>query len=752
MASPTPSSPPTKAKPPTLRGNPIGYSDPFDQDYLKDDLLEEDKIDTSPFSFRTTDPLTLPPGSSYDPSPDRLVIAIDYGTTFTGKRYSFKVPELTNDLKGVAFATPRSGNASLEDIEVLYKWGSNMGNHNKIPSVISYSPASAAGEQQWGASLSPDAVTMVNTKLELDVQANKLDELELILQVLDGTRNMGFANVKESQGYPEYTWKGPEEIVTDYLTRVSKCFKQAVSYFGSHLKAKLPVDIVITVPVNWSYRAKNSTFRAVKNAGFNEETFPNLNDIVMVSEPEAAAIYTARYLKEDKGKEFLRASALTNYICQRRHLRFYRPGGLERCEATCRRVLRSVRRRRRDGRPHILQGHATRTDSRASRNVNCHKSESPTPLEGERGLIKQTGAKCGSAYIDVGFKGWLNKSIGDRHYRALDPKGASQQISAHTTEGGQMRQVMKAFDVHKKKFEFTNNAHELKLDLPEPLDKVNIPGRVLDGELKITHEEMKSFFDPCVNKVIELINGQIQQVERKKNRVRNVFLVGGFGESLFLQKELELSLKMRKITMRRPETAKSWTAVVQGAIIYGIEKDHHENVILTSTCSRSYGVALNEMNSVYKYDPRDRYIDSVTNNVVAHKQLTWLIRRGDLLLPDAKKETDKEFVFHFQETDDRKFSLPIYQYPYDGDDEPDRFETGQNELVEVAILNCDLSKIPIRDFDKSENPKSRQPYYTAHLSCKTLLSGSSLKVEIHWDEGRLCDTEINDVGSARPRV
>ena len=124
-----------------------------------------------------------------------------------------------------------------------------MGNHNKIPSVYSYSPVSAAGEQQWGASLSPDAVTMVNTKMELDVQANKLDELELILQVLDGTCNMEFANVKKSQGYPEYTWKDPEEIVTDYLTKVFQYLNQAVKYFGSHLRAKIPVDIVITVPV-----------------------------------------------------------------------------------------------------------------------------------------------------------------------------------------------------------------------------------------------------------------------------------------------------------------------------------------------------------------------------------------------------------------------------------------------------------------------------------------------------------------------
>ena len=76
-----------------------------------------------------------------------------------------------------------------------------MGNHDKIPSVYSYSPGSQAGEQQWGASLSPEAVAMVNTKLELDVQDNKSDELELILQALDGMHNLDFQHVKASQGY-----------------------------------------------------------------------------------------------------------------------------------------------------------------------------------------------------------------------------------------------------------------------------------------------------------------------------------------------------------------------------------------------------------------------------------------------------------------------------------------------------------------------------------------------------------------------
>lgn len=77
--------PSIKPKPPNLQGNII---DRPDQDYLLDNLLDEDD-DLAPPSptFKTVDPpKPLRQRGTPDGSP-RLVIAIDYGTTFTSKRY-----------------------------------------------------------------------------------------------------------------------------------------------------------------------------------------------------------------------------------------------------------------------------------------------------------------------------------------------------------------------------------------------------------------------------------------------------------------------------------------------------------------------------------------------------------------------------------------------------------------------------------------------------------------------------------------
>jgi hypothetical protein len=50
----------------------------------------------------------------------------------------------------------------------------------------------------------------------------------------------------------------------------------------------------------------NSTYKAALQAGFNDKTFPRLSEVIFVTEPEAAAIYTARYLREDKRISFLK--------------------------------------------------------------------------------------------------------------------------------------------------------------------------------------------------------------------------------------------------------------------------------------------------------------------------------------------------------------------------------------------------------------------------------------------------------------
>jgi hypothetical protein len=157
-------------------------------------------------------------------------------------------------ISGVAYATPSGTECKLGDIDVVQDWGSGMLNQGKVPSVISYSRPSAAMEQQWGSDLSPGAVSMVHTKLELGIQ-DVLGELDMTLQVLDGMKDLSFAAMmaaNENNSRPAYSHKTPEEIVTDYLTKVFReafrRLEEAVDEFTDAFRHHTMTDLVVTVP------------------------------------------------------------------------------------------------------------------------------------------------------------------------------------------------------------------------------------------------------------------------------------------------------------------------------------------------------------------------------------------------------------------------------------------------------------------------------------------------------------------------
>ena len=133
----------------------------------------------------------------------------------------------------------------------MIDWGTNMTNTGKVPSVISYSRPSEAMEQQWGGDLSPNAVSMVHTKLELGMQ-DVLGELDMTIQVLDGMKNLSFMDMMAATNEhdrPAYSEKAPEEIVSDYLTKVYGVLDDVVDEkFTDAFRKLTATDLVVTVP------------------------------------------------------------------------------------------------------------------------------------------------------------------------------------------------------------------------------------------------------------------------------------------------------------------------------------------------------------------------------------------------------------------------------------------------------------------------------------------------------------------------
>lgn len=603
----------------------------------------------------------------------RLVIALDYGTTYTG----------------IAYATPVGDRFTLSEIDVNGNWGLGQANHQKVPSVISYSDPSDSGEQQWGLSLSPDAIAMVHTKLELDFQT-VYGELDLILESLDGMKNLNFAHVKASGGDPPYTYKSAEQIVTDYLTKVFEFLLQAVKKMTKTLRDTIPTDIAVTIPTGWSPKAMNSTYRALTQAGFNQTTFPRLKDIIFVTEPEAAAIFTAREEKLAMGREYLK-------------------------EREC----------------FILCDCGGGTVDVVSYRV---KRLQPNLELEQIGL--PTGRKAGSIFIDRQFKHWLRGLIGDGNYQLLDPNAQQNKIGSHSTEGRAMRTLMKDFETLKRTF--SKDKSDMHMELPYPLENLTIPGRVEGGEFTVTNKTMCAFFNVCIAQVFELVKGHIDQIDRAGARTKNIFLVGGFGASVYLREELDRTFRLRHIQLRKPE--KSWTAVVRGAVICGIEKNTTQNLIKATPCRHSYGVSVSLLYSDVYHSQRDRVVDDVTKLSLASEQLLWLLNKGDLVRSNAPLKGEQEITISFNKIEPRKGTVTIYMYS-DDTFRPESLRNSRDELTTAQIMQYDLTTVPLEKFESRRGPDRKTVYY-AVLNLKMALEGESLGAEIWWK-----DTLLSKVGN-----
>jgi len=93
----------------------------------------------------------------------------------------------------------------------------------------------------------------------------------------------------------------------------------------------------------------------------------------------------------------------------------------------------------------------------------------------------------------LAFKKWLRNLIGEANYQLLDQAEISHKISSHDSEGERMRELMKRFNV--KKLAFRRNHRDMKLDLPEPYENLNLDTRVVGGQITITwsvnHQESR---------------------------------------------------------------------------------------------------------------------------------------------------------------------------------------------------------------------------------------------------------------------
>ncbi|KAL4900219.1 hypothetical protein BDW74DRAFT_182974 [Aspergillus multicolor] len=191
----------------------------------------------------------------------KIVVGVDYGTTFTGASF---------------VGTQSKG---LNDVHLITSWpgsSKSYGTNLKTPSRIMYD---GAGNCRWGYQVKPGVQSYSWTKLLLD-RGSRLTNYDA---ALENATAPGMFDLPED--------KDEVEVAGDFLSGVYNhiltCIAKRITEEALN---RIQLEFWFTVPAIWSDQAKHATLKAARRAGFGSRRGNVEDTICLIPEPEAAAI------------------------------------------------------------------------------------------------------------------------------------------------------------------------------------------------------------------------------------------------------------------------------------------------------------------------------------------------------------------------------------------------------------------------------------------------------------------------------
>jgi len=231
---------------------------------------------------------------------------------------------------------------------------------------------------------------------------------------------------------------------------------------------------------------------------------------------------------------------------------------------------------------------------------------------------------------------------------------------------------------------------------------------------------MKAAFDPVVNEVIKLVKHQISGVKGIDNVVKAVVLVGGFGESRYLQQRIREAISPVELITPLDQ----WGAVALGAVIQAIStRSSAPNwSVSTRKASCHMGIEVRRTFNSAVHDISRREWDACEGEYKCSGLLSWFVNKNDDL-SDSQPRVYR-FYRHVKVSDRLKlteellYSLDNYApgyYNYDS-------------CRDHSTLKVDLT--PIKDKLEKVNGKDGQKYL--RVDFEILATFHSAHVDYQW--------------------
>ncbi|KAL2261223.1 hypothetical protein VTK26DRAFT_4545 [Humicola hyalothermophila] len=563
---------------------------------------------TSPSGAEAINGPVREPAKEPPPVNDRLIVGVDFGTTFSG-------------VAAVYTGTP-------DDIEIIKTWpGGNGITSDKVPTEISYDlPAGAAPGTaptvKWGFQFKPDESRLRCIKLFLD----RSQKLPFYVSPLETAAQLKRYN------------KTVVDAVSDYLTQIYKHTMDTLRRrYGESFMASTKVDFVLTCPAVWSDAAKNTTLQAAERAGMGAQS-----QIQMISEPEAAAVYTLKAIQPNNLK------VGDNFI--------------------------------------VCDGGGGTVD------LIAYKIVSLKPIRVEESAVG-TGGLCGSAFLNYRFEEHVKNRLGQTRFDEMKTK-----------KGKTWQMGLKYFEEFVKR-NFNEEEHQ-EVNVPFPGLPDDEEAGLDSGFMVMTADQIKDIFEPVVKEVCDLVQGQVDNLRAKGGLVSGIILVGGFGQSDYLYRRLKshftgsappppyserptlsnaavIDLPHERPSIEVMQPVYAWTAVVRGAVLRGLEG----NMVISRKARMHYGTSYATVYDETKHSVAERYWSPLWERWMVSDRMQWHIAKGEALSPL------QPVAFHYTRNFRPGQSLVVTDdlIACEADEPPQAYT---RDLVHVCTLTTDLSAVP----------------------------------------------------------
>lgn len=313
------------------------------------------------------------------------------------------------------------------------------------------------------------------------------------------------------------------DVAADYIGMI---YRHAITKIeGKYPKSYLDMlhrQYVLSVPAVWSDKAKDATLRAARHAG--------IHPVELIKEPEAAALFTINFLKKQ---------------------------GLEAGDAFV-----------------IVDAGGGTVD------LISYEITKLAPLE-LADLVGSTGGLVGSIMLNRRFEQWIKDVVGERAF-----------LDLRETNG--FRLAMKQFEESiKPGFQGVEDEDQF-VNFPMANLKDDKAKGVKANSIALAASALSDIFRPLFLEIDKLVSEQVNKVQLKRMKahhpkgtaIKAIFLVGGFGSSIYLRKAIEASHP--DIQVIQPDEA--WSAIVKGAVLSRLPQ---EAKVISNVAEKHYGVSAN---------------------------------------------------------------------------------------------------------------------------------------------------------------